>query len=393
MAKPPSTDLAGQISAGHFFSDQDSPRLIIFTALLQLDFISLVQFKNYIHRDFPFNSRIVGISGPNGVGKTNLLDAIYYLCFTKSYFSRIDAGNALTGTGGFRIEGDIKKGGETFKTVCILRETGKKEFLVNGTAYEKLSLHVGKFPCVFIAPDDIRMITEGSEERRRYTDAILSQLDPEYLQRLMNYNRIMQQRNSYLKACAENRSHDLKLLDVYDEQLTNDGNYIFNKRKAFLKKCIVMVKEFYGKISGTNEIVELAYESQLLRWDYQEMLRAAREKDIYMQRTTSGIHKDDISISLNKQPFRSIASQGQRKSLLFALKLAEFELLKSDMGFAPLLLLDDVFEKLDESRMHNLLDWVCMQNDGQIFITDTHRERIIDHFEKLGAQFQIVDLS
>jgi DNA replication and repair protein RecF len=345
-----------------------------------------------VHNQFSFTSRIVGISGPNGVGKTNLLDAIYYLCFTKSYFSRTDGANALTGTAGFRIEGNINKQGETFKTVCILRETGKKEFLLNGAPYDKFSLHVGKFPCVFIAPDDIRMITEGSEERRRYTDAILSQLDAEYLQRLMNYNKILQQRNSYLKACADNRSHDLKLLDVYDQQLTNDGMYIFKRRKDFLKKCIALVKEFYNKISGTDEDVELVYESQLLRWDFKEMLTSAREKDMYAQRTTSGIHKDDINIFLNRQPFRNIASQGQRKSLLFALKLAEFELLKSDKGFAPLLLLDDVFEKLDQSRMHNLLDWVCIQNDGQIFITDTHRERIIDHFQKLSAEFQIVDL-
>jgi DNA replication and repair protein RecF len=334
----------------------------------------------------------VGISGPNGVGKTNLLDAVYYLCFTKSYFTRTDTLNALSGTAGFRIEGNITKQHETFKTVCILRETGKKEFLLNNTPYDKFSLHVGKFPCVFIAPDDVRMITEGSEERRRYTDAILSQLDAEYLQRLMNYNKILQQRNSYLKACADNRAHDVKLLDVYDEQLTNDGTYIFRKRKDFLAECIALVKEFYGKISGTKEDVDLFYESQLLRWDYQEMLRSAREKDMFAQRTTSGIHKDDISILLNKQPFRNIASQGQRKSLLFALKLAEFELLKSDKGFAPLLLLDDVFEKLDQSRMHNLLDWVCVQNDGQIFITDTHRERIVDHFENLDAEFQIVDL-
>jgi DNA replication and repair protein RecF len=345
-----------------------------------------------VHNQFSFTSRIVGISGPNGVGKTNLLDAIYYLCFTKSYFSRTDGANALTGTAGFRIEGNINKQGEAFKTVCILRETGKKEFLLNGAPYDKFSLHVGKFPCVFIAPDDIRMITEGSEERRRYTDAILSQLDAEYLQRLMNYNKILQQRNSYLKACADNRSHDLKLLDVYDQQLTNDGMYIFKRRKDFLKKCIALVKEFYNKISGTDEDVELVYESQLLRWDFKEMLTSAREKDMYAQRTTSGIHKDDINIFLNRQPFRNIASQGQRKSLLFALKLAEFELLKSDKGFAPLLLLDDVFEKLDQSRMHNLLDWVCIQNDGQIFITDTHRERIIDHFQKLSAEFQIVDL-
>ena len=326
------------------------------------------------------------------MGKTNLLDAIYYLCFTKSYFTRSDAVNALSGTGGFRIEGIIEKKDEEYKTVCILRETGKKEFLVNDDPYEKFSLHVGKFPCVFIAPDDIRMITEGSEERRRFADAILSQLDPEYLQRLMNFNRLLQQRNSYLKTCAETRTHDTKLLDVYDEQMSKDGNYIFKKRKEFLKECIGLVKDFYSKISGSDEDVDLVYESQLLRWDYEELLKSVRQKDILMQRTTSGIHKDDISIFLNKQPFRNIASQGQRKSLLFALKLSEFEILKSNKGFAPLLLLDDVFEKLDESRMHNLLDWVCVQNDGQIFITDTHRDRIVNHLDKLGAAFKLIDL-
>ena len=360
--------------------------------MLQINSISLVQFKNYRQKDFRFTARIVGISGPNGIGKTNLLDAIYYLCFTKSYFTRSDAVNALSGTGGFRIDGMLEKQDETSQAVCILRETGKKEFTLNNDPYEKFSHHVGKFPCVFIAPDDIRIITEGSEERRRFTDAILSQLDPEYLQRLMNYNKIILQRNSYLKACAENRSHDTKLLDVYDEQLTKDGNYIFRKRKAFLQECILLVKEFYRKISGSDEDVDLTYDSQLLRWDYEELLKSSRDKDKFMQRTTAGIHKDDISISLNKQPFRNIASQGQRKSLLFALKLSEFEMLKTAKGFAPLLLLDDVFEKLDESRMHNLLDWVCVQNDGQIFITDTHKARIIEHLEKLSANFQIIDL-
>lgn len=360
--------------------------------MLQINSITLVQFKNYLQRSFSFTSRIVGVSGPNGVGKTNLLDAIYYLCFTKSYFTRSDAVNAHSGTGGFRVEGVIERQSEEHKTVCILRETGKKEFLLNDDPYEKFSLHVGKFPCVFIAPDDIRMITEGSEERRRFADAILSQLDPEYLQRLMNYNKLLQQRNSYLKSCAESRTHDTKLLDVYDEQMSKDGNYIFKKRKDFLKECIGIVKDSYRRISGTNEDVELVYESQLLRWDYDELLKSVREKDIFMQRTTSGIHKDDISISLNKQSFRNIASQGQRKSLLFALKLSEFEMLKSKKGFAPLLLLDDVFEKLDESRMHNLLDWVCVQNDGQIFITDTHRERIVNHLDKLSAAFQLIDL-
>jgi DNA replication and repair protein RecF len=201
------------------------------------------------------------------------------------------------------------------------------------------------------------------------------------------------QRNSYLKSCAENRSHDAKLLDVYDDQLSKDGNYIFRKRKEFLKECIALVKDFYRKISGTNEDVDLLYESQLLRWDYEEMLRSVREKDLMMQRTTSGIHKDDISISLNKQPFRNIASQGQRKSLLFALKLAEFEMLKSKKGFAPLLLLDDVFEKLDEDRIANLLRGVCIENNGQVFITDTNQERLSQHLNELSIKYQLIHLS
>lgn len=360
--------------------------------MLQINSISLVQFKNYQQRNFNFNSRIVGISGPNGVGKTNLLDAIYYLCFTKSYFTRSDAVNAHIGTTGFRIEGNVDKNGTVYNLVCILRETAKKEFSINADTYERLSHHVGKFPCVFIAPDDVRIITDGSDERRRFADAIISQMDAEYLQRLMNYNRILIQRNSFLKTVATHRKSDTTLLDVYDQQMANDGIYIYNKRKQFMKECIQLVNHFYQRISGTAELVTLAYDSQLLKWDFLELLRSSRERDLFMQRTTSGIHKDDIEILLNAQPFRNIASQGQRKSLLFSLKLSEFEMLKSNKGFAPLLLLDDVFEKLDELRMHNLLEWVCIQNEGQIFITDTHKQRIREHLQKLGTVYQEIDL-
>jgi DNA replication and repair protein RecF len=360
--------------------------------LLRLNSISLVQFKNYPARSFGFNSRIVGISGSNGVGKTNLLDAIYYLCFTKGYFSRSDVVNVKLGSAGFRIEGEMKKDDHEYKVVCILRETGRKEFILNDEPYEKFAHHVGKFPCVFIAPDDIRIITEGSEERRRFTDAILSQLDPDYLQSLINYNRLVQQRNSYLKSMAETRNRDTSLLEVYDLQLVTDGNYIFSKRNDFLKECFELVKEFYSKISGTDEIVRLQYESHLLKCDFAVLLKESRERDMALQRTTAGIHKDDISIFFNEQTFKNIASQGQRKSLLFALKLAEFTILKEKKGFAPFLLLDDVFEKLDEIRMHNLLEWVCVQNEGQIFITDTHRNRIAEHFQKLGISYQLIDL-
>lgn len=360
--------------------------------MLQLRAISLVQFKNYAQRRFAFESRIVGICGNNGVGKTNLLEAIYYLCFTKGYFGRTDAQNVQNGTTGFRIEGAFDKQGEASSVVCILRDAGKKEFLLDGESYDKFSHHIGKYPCVMIAPDDVRMITEGSEERRRYVDAMLSQLDPEYLQRLMNYNRIVQQRNSSLKAMAESRSTDSSLLDVYDSQMIRDGQYLFERRRAFLEGAIGDIQAFYCRIAGADENLELKYESQLMTEDFGSLLKRLRDRDLAYQRTHGGIHKDDLLFRLDGQPFKTIASQGQRKSLLFALKLAEFDILRQNKSFAPLLLLDDVFEKLDEQRMHNLLQWVCVENDGQLFITDTHRERIANHFSRLGIAFQLVDL-
>lgn len=360
--------------------------------MLKLHSISLVQFKNYVQQRFEFTSRVIGICGPNGVGKTNLLDAIYYLCFTKSYFGRSDAQNAHAGLAGFRLEGRFQLNGREMEAVCIFRDTGRKEFLLNGDPYEKFALHVGKFPCVIIAPDDVGIITEGSEARRRFVDALLSQLDAEYLQRLINYNRILLQRNSCLKSMADNRIRDLSLLDVYDAQLVSDGNYIYEKRRSLLSGCIATVKDFYKQIAGNDEAVNIQYDSQLHQAPFDTLLKNFRDKDLLLQRTHAGIHKDDLQLSLSGQPFKNIASQGQRKSLLFALKLAEFDMLRANKKFAPLLLLDDVFEKLDEQRMHNLLDKVCVRNDGQIFITDTHQKRIALHFNKLNIGYQLIDL-
>jgi DNA replication and repair protein RecF len=360
--------------------------------LLQLTNISLIQFKNYLQSSFSFNERIIGICGPNGIGKTNLLDAIYYLCFTKSYFSRTDTQNAYTGLGGFRIEGDFQLQNQTEKIVCILRETGRKEVILNDDSYGKLSHHIGKFPCVIIAPDDVGMITEGGESRRRFLDALLSQLNSAYLQNLMDYNKVLQQRNGYLKSMAEKRVQDKNLLEVYDQQLVKYGEYIFQTRLIFLKDFIPEVISFYKQITQVNEKIDIIYESQLHKTSFENVLHQFRDRDLLYQRTHGGIHKDDLSMNLNSQPFKNIASQGQRKSLLFALKLAEFNTLNISKKFAPLLLLDDVFEKLDERRMHNLLDWVCVQNEGQIFITDTHPERIQQHFGKLGVAFQLIQL-
>ena len=361
--------------------------------MLRIQSILLTQFKNYSNRSFNFNDRIIGICGNNGVGKTNLLDAIHYLCFTKSYFTRMDQNNIQHGQQGFRIEGEIQLQKKDEKTICILRETGKKEFSVNNSAYERFAEHIGKYPCVIIAPDDIQIITDGSEERRRFLDALLSQLDADYLRHLITYNRILLQRNSLLKNFADTGNKDFSLLDVLDEQLIKPGEYIFKKRKQFLISFLPEVRKLYLLIAKQIEEISLSYQSELLQCSFTELLKLNRQKDLAAQRTTGGIHRDDLIFSLDNQPFKNIASQGQRKSLLFALKLAEMDVLKENKGFAPLLLLDDVFEKLDEERIANLLNRVCIENKGQVFITDTNEERLKNHLHELNISFSLIKLS
>ena len=369
--------------------------------MLRLQHISLLQFKNYSNRSFDFTERIIGICGNNGVGKTNLLDAIHYLCFTKSYFTRLDGNNVQHGNTGFRLEGNIELNGKPEKAVCILRETGRKEFSINEGLYEKFSQHIGRYPCVVIAPDDAELITGESKERRTFLDALLCQFDAEYMQHLIIYKKILEQRNSLLKSFAETSGRparmtrsdgNFELLDVLDEQLIKPGDSIFKMRKEFLISFLPIVKKLYNEISRKQEDVNLFYESELLQASLSELLKINRSKDCFAQRTTSGNHRDDLDIQLSNQPFKNIASQGQRKSLLFALKLAEMEVLRKEKGFSPLLLLDDVFEKLDEDRISNLLNKVCVENDGQVFITDTNEERLRSHLESLSANYQLVIL-
>lgn len=350
--------------------------------------IAITQFKNYDFSSFSFTERIVGICGLNGKGKTNLLDAIYYLCFTKSYFTKNDLQNVQFSKEGFRLEG---RAGE-HRIVCIHRGTGKKEFYVDDVAYTKLSNHIGKFPAVMVAPDDVELVTGTSEERRRYMDTILSQVDTTYLQQLIVYNKVLQQRNSLLKRFADTGYTDWQLLDTIDEQLTAPGEYIHQKRKELSATLVPLVNSFYIQIAGKDEHLELEYQSQLNETGFYSLLNQCRQKDFMLQRSNGGIHKDDIIFRLQQQTFKTTASQGQRKSLLFALKLAEFEILKAYKKEAPLLLLDDVFEKLDDSRMQHLLQWVCKQNKGQVFITDTHYDRLHQSLAAMDEGFQLISL-
>jgi DNA replication and repair protein RecF len=360
--------------------------------MLRLQHISLLQFKNYLNQTFDFSQRIVGICGKNGAGKTNLLEAIYYLCFTKGYFSRIDQSNVQHGRTGFRLSGDFLLDDEESQATCVLRENGKKEFFLDNVPYEKFSEHVGKFPAVFVAPDDVHIITEGSEERRRFLDALISQVEKDYLLRLIEYNRVLQQRNGLLRSFAEKKKVDQQLLEVLNAQLIQPGEYIFKTRQLLLEELIPLIKQFYKQISGEEYEIGVVYESQLLREKFIDGLMRQQEKDVIMQRTSVGIHRDDLEFQLDQSQFKGIASQGQRKSLLFALKLAEFTALKNHKGFSPFLLLDDVFEKLDERRMHNLLDFVCCQNDGQIFLTDTHYDRLNIALEAMNQPYQVINM-
>jgi len=354
--------------------------------------ISLTQFRNYLSQHFQFNDRIVAISGINGSGKTNLLDAIYFLFFTKSYFSKPDAQSVYQNLAGFRIEGNIQKNGLVNNLVCILRENNRKEFQMNKESYKKFSDHIGKFSCVFIAPDDVQIVSEGSETRRHFLDTLLSQLNHDYLQQLIAYKKILDERNSLLKSIAERNYFDKELLNILDEQLIKNGEQIFKTRKNFLGSFLPAVQKEYAAIGETSDDIFLNYCSQLSGIPYAELLKENRQRDLYLQRTGCGIHKDDIEIQMQQLPFKNIASQGQRKSLLFALKLAEFNVLKEKKGFAPLLLLDDVFEKLDEQRMHNLLAKVYEEETAQVFITDTHKERLQSAFDNLNAKYQLIEL-
>jgi len=360
--------------------------------LLALRQLSLTGFRNYSQRSFDFSGRVTAVCGPNGTGKTNLLDAMHYLSFTRSYFTRPDAASVEHGGRGFRIRGDWQSGSRSIVTTCILRENGRKEFQVDEVPVTRFSDHIGRLPAVFIAPDDIALVNGAPDERRRFIDTVLCQVDADYLQTLIRYTRILQQRNAHLRELSANPSMPLSLLDILDEQLSVEGTRIHRSRKAFMAILLPQVLDFYRLIAGVDEGLDVGYQSQLEATPLAGLLQEGRRLDIQLQRTRSGIHRDDLDLRLAGMPFRQTASQGQRKSLLFALKLAEYAHILDVRGDPPLLLLDDIFEKLDGGRMQNLLTWVCRENPGQVFLTDTHRDRIDAVLGQAGIQYERLDV-
>ena len=352
--------------------------------------LSLYQFKNYTQAQFSFQERIVCIAGTNGIGKTTLLDAIYYLCFTKSYFAHLDAHLVKQDCEGLRLVGNFD---DSQEVIAIVRENGKKEFLLNQEKYTQFSKHIGQFSSVMISPDDTELITEGSEIRRKFLDMMLSQMDADYMQHLIQYNKTLLQRNTYLKQLEGNLdSLNQDLIAVYNAQLCEAGNYIFQKRTLICEHLKEKMQRIYAYLSDSKEVVHVKYTSALSEFDLAELLQKNLQKDIFSQRTNYGIHKDDLVFTMNALPFKQVASQGQRKTLLFGIKLAQFELLHANNNRYPILLLDDVFEKLDEKRSAKLIEYV-LNHEAQVLITDTHIERLRASFEPHTAKVQYINLS
>ncbi len=354
--------------------------------VLYLKNIRLYQFKNYVDTELSFCEGINCFAGPNGAGKTNILDAIYYLAFTKSYFQAQDQLHILHGQPEFLIEGMLLPKADMEESIKIHASiTSKKRLIVNNNEVKKLSLHIGELPLVIITPYDVLLILEGNEERRKWMDGILSQTDAAYLNTLLQYNRILEQRNKLLKAYVSGQSLDPLLMESYNEQLAEAGTWIFEKRKQFFSVFLPLFSTFYQIISSGNESVDINYVSHLHEKSLLRCLDESKQVDMATGRTTKGIHKDELSFMLKGYSLKKTGSQGQQKSFIIALKLAQYDYIKNTKGKKPLLLLDDIFEKLDEQRLQTLLSLMASDTFGQIFITDTHLERMQQTLKHLSA--------
>ncbi len=354
--------------------------------------LSLVNYKNISSKVFDFQHKITCFVGHNGVGKTNVMDAIYYLSFAKSYFNSVAIQNIRHGEEFFMVEGNYQMSDREESIVCSLKKGQKKIIKRNGKAYEKFSDHIGQFPLVIVSPADRDLILEGSDTRRKFVDGVIAQQDQQYLQSLLSYNKVVTQRNALLKFFAANRTFDAINLNIYNEQLVRFGTEIFEKRKTFLQDFIPIFNQRYQTISDGKEEVGLIYKSQLEVAPFEQLLEASVEKDRVLQYTSAGVHKDDLLFALGEFPMKKFGSQGQQKSYLIALKLAQFDFIKLKSNVTPILLLDDIFDKLDERRVAQLVSLVNEDHFGQIFITDTHAGRTEDVVKTINKSYQMFQL-
>lgn len=348
--------------------------------------ISILNYKNIAQADLCFSPNVNCFLGNNGMGKTNLLDAIYYLSFCKSFSNVVDSQNIRHGEDFFIIQGFYDLDGKEEEFYCGMKRRQKKQFKRNKKEYERLSDHIGFIPLVMVSPTDADLISGGSEERRRFVDLVISQSDKEYLDALIRYNKALVQRNALLKGEAE---PDGTVLDIWEEQMESYGRLIFERRAAFVERFIPVFQEFYRFISSDHEQVGIRYESDASDGDLRLLLQQSRMRDRILGHSTKGIHRDDLLLSLGEYPMKRIASQGQSKTFLIALKLAQFDFLKQTGHTDPILLLDDIFDKLDALRVEKIIQLVSGTRFGQIFITDTNRKYLDEIIVQNGNDFRL----
>lgn len=350
--------------------------------------LHLINFKSSTECSFVLSPKINCFLGDNGEGKTNILDAIYYLSYCKSFSNQIDSQNIRHNESFFVIQGLYSNGEEETEIYCGLKKGTKKSFKKNKKEYQRLSEHIGLLPLVMISPSDSDLIADGSETRRRFIDSIIAQYDKLYLDQLIQYNKALTQRNALLKQFADSGTFNAELLELWDLKLIEPGQYIFEKRKEFLREFVQLFNYYFQLISNGKENVDLIYKSELLSQNLEELLKHNLNRDRKVQLTLSGIHKDDVSFTLGDFPIKKIGSQGQQKSYLIALKLAQYYYLAKIKQTAPILLLDDIFDKLDESRVERLMKLVTNPEFGQVFITDTGLEKLPKLLSEIGVDFK-----
>jgi DNA replication and repair protein RecF len=354
--------------------------------------LSVLNYKNISEANYEFDTKINCFVGKNGVGKTNVLDAVYHLAYGKSYFNPLAVQNIKHGEDFFVIDGIFEKEGRREQVVCSLKKGQKKALKRNGKAYDKFSEHIGFIPLVIISPSDNDLITEGSETRRKFIDSVISQMDTAYLQELINYQKVVAQRNALLKYFALNHTFDGDTLSIYNEQLDAMGHSLFEKRKLFLADFVPIFNKHHQAITDSAETVSIVYDSQLNTKRLADLFTENLQRDRVLQYTSVGIHKDDLLFEIDAHPIKKFGSQGQQKSFLIALKLAQFEFIKKQSGVLPILLFDDIFDKLDETRVEKIVQMIDDKVFGQIFISDTHPQRTEDIVKATHQSYSVFNL-
>jgi len=351
--------------------------------------LSIINFKNYRENELQFSEKVNCFVGDNGVGKTNLLDAIHYLSLCKSYFNSIDSQNITYSSDFSVIQGTFTEGESEDTVYCGIQRNKRKIFKRNKKEYERLSDHIGLFPLVMISPSDSNLITGGGEDRRRFINSVIAQYDRSYLENLLMYNRALSQRNRLLKDLGNTPGYDKDMLGIWDEQLIKYGEKIYMTRMDFIEKVQPLFSEYYSYISSDREKAHLIYESQLFSNDMRDIITRSLRKDLLYQFTTAGIHKDDLLMKLGDHSLKKTGSQGQQKTYQVALKLAKFGFIKNITGKTPILLLDDIFDKFDMFRVEQIIKLVANDNFGQIFITDTNREHLKKILERIRSEHKV----